>query len=115
MATRGYRASRGTRGLRVPPGLLETLGLHRHFETVATSHLEGVEKPDPEIFHRVLGRLGAASSEALHVGDAVELDVAGARAAGIAAVLLDRVGDGDTETPVIRDLRDLPRIAKRGR
>ena len=96
------------------PQLLELLGLARFFETIGVSHIEGVEKPDPAIFHRVLGRLGSEAREALHVGNVLEMDVAGARAAGIDSVLLDRKGDACCDGATVRDLRDLPRIAAEG-
>lgn len=96
------------------PRLLERLGLADYFDAVAVSHIEGVEKPDPTIFRRVLGRLGGEAREALHVGNALELDVAGARAAGIDGVLLDRKGDFRGGGVTVRDLREVPRIAAVG-
>jgi putative hydrolase of the HAD superfamily len=74
------------------PRLLDQLGLAPYFGTVAVSHLEGIEKPRPEIFLRALERLGGKPETTLHVGDVPELDEAGARAAGIASVLIDRRG-----------------------
>ena len=68
-----------------------------------------MEKPDPALFHRALERLGAEPADALHVGDRVELDLAGARAAGIDSVLIDRRAADGTDTATIRDLRQLAR------
>ena len=62
---------------------------------VVTSAEVGSAKPDSAIFARGLAIAGVAAGEALHVGDSVEHDVAGARAAGIAAVLVARNGDDD--------------------
>lgn len=59
-------------------------------DAVVDSATAGVAKPDPEIFHRALALLGVAPGEALHVGDSDETDGAGARAAGIDAVIVDR-------------------------
>jgi putative hydrolase of the HAD superfamily len=51
----------------------------------------GRTKPHPTIFQAVLERLGVESADAAMVGDTLEDDVEGARAAGIAvAFLLDR-------------------------
>jgi len=94
------------------PALLDALGLARWFETVVVSHLEGVEKPRPEIFRRALARLGARAEETLHVGDVPELDAAGAEAAGIACVLVDRRGRLEGALP---DLGALPALARDGR
>jgi putative hydrolase of the HAD superfamily len=90
--------------------LLELLELAGYFETIGVSHVEGVEKPDPALFLRVLERMGVDASDALHVGDVAELDLEGARAAGIDALLIDRdAAPGANST--IRDLREVPPIA----
>ena len=52
----------------------------------------GTAKPEPVIFEEAL-RLGHASAdEAIMIGDSPEFDIAGARAAGIAAVWINRTG-----------------------
>lgn len=96
------------------PVLLEKLGLAGYFEALAVSHLEGVEKPEPALFRRALEKLGAAPELALHVGDVPELDLAGARAAGIDAVLVDRRGHLDPALDALPDLASLPRLAREG-
>ena len=58
------------------------------FDVVLDSALVGVEKPDPAIFRAALDALGVAPGEALYVGDLYDIDVVGARAAGMDAVLL---------------------------
>ena len=63
-------------------------GLRDCFDVVLDSAHVGVEKPDPAIFRAALGALGVAPAEALYVGDLYEVDVVGARAAGMAAALL---------------------------
>ena len=50
----------------------------------------GYAKPSPEIFEAALARHVLRPAEALHVGDSEHHDVAGARAAGMAVVLIDR-------------------------
>jgi putative hydrolase of the HAD superfamily len=72
--------------------VLERTGLHELLDAVVTSAEFGAAKPDPAIFAHALALAGAAPAEALHAGDSVEADVEGARAAGIAAVLVDRDG-----------------------
>jgi HAD superfamily hydrolase (TIGR01509 family) len=71
---------------------LRRVGLAEYFEVILDSHEEGVEKPDPRIFQLALERLGARAEEAVHVGDYYHIDVVGARAAGVRAVLLDPGG-----------------------
>jgi HAD superfamily hydrolase (TIGR01509 family) len=70
-------------------GILESVGLVAHVQFVLDSFEEGVEKPDPRIFGIALERAGVRAEEAVYVGDLYSVDVLGARAAGIDAVLLD--------------------------
>jgi putative hydrolase of the HAD superfamily len=72
--------------------VLERTELRPLLDAVVTSAEFGAAKPDPAIFHHALGLAGATAAEAVHAGDDVEADVVGARAAGIAAVLVARDG-----------------------
>jgi putative hydrolase of the HAD superfamily len=72
--------------------VLERTGLRPLVDAVVISAELGVAKPDPAIFRAALDRLGAAADSAVHVGDSLEHDVAGARAAGLEAVLVARNG-----------------------
>ena len=72
--------------------VLERVGLHAHFELVIDSHLEGVQKPDPEIFRRALVRLGVHPERSVYAGDIPEVDVHGAERAGMHGVLIDGGG-----------------------
>ena len=67
---------------------LAAAGLRQYFDVVIDSSIFGTEKPDPAIFHAALDALGVAPEDALYVGDLYEVDVVGARAAGMEAVLL---------------------------
>jgi putative hydrolase of the HAD superfamily len=69
--------------------LLARLGITHLFEHVLDSGVEGVRKPDPAIFQRALARFGTQASRALYAGDIPQVDVDGARAAGMDAVLID--------------------------
>jgi putative hydrolase of the HAD superfamily len=73
--------------------VLERTGLAPLLDGVVVSAAVGAAKPSPEIFARALELAGAAAEDCLHVGDSLAEDVAGARAAGVEAVLLDRAGD----------------------
>jgi putative hydrolase of the HAD superfamily len=75
---------------------LVAAGLRHRFDVVLDSALVGVEKPDPAIFRAALDALGVAPAEALYVGDLYDVDVVGARRAGMEAVLLqpDIAGPG---------------------
>ena len=84
-----------------PPGLLELV------DAVVSSAVVGAAKPDPAPFRRALELAGAAPGDALHVGDSLENDVAGARAAGVRAVLVDRAGPAPAGVDAVRSLGDL--------
>ncbi|MCU0292748.1 MAG: HAD-IA family hydrolase [Thermoanaerobaculaceae bacterium] len=89
------------------PGLLEGLGLARHFDAVLVSALEGVEKPSPEIFRRAMVALGVEAGDCLHVGDSPLDDYRGAESAGVTPVLIDRHDLFANGYRRIRDLRGL--------
>jgi HAD superfamily hydrolase (TIGR01509 family) len=75
--------------------VLDRVGVGKLLDGVVTSAGTGARKPDPAIFRAGLELAGCEPAEALHVGDTAGEDVAGARAAGIRALLLDRAGGGD--------------------
>ena len=59
---------------------------------VFTSGEVGVGTPDPAIFEMALDWLGVPASDAVMVGDSAKRDVAGALAAGIRSVWVNRNG-----------------------
>lgn len=66
------------------------MGFAEEMDTIVTSALVGWEKPDARTFYAALEPFNMAASSVLHVGDQPDSDVAGARAIGMAAALLDR-------------------------
>jgi putative hydrolase of the HAD superfamily len=90
------------------PEVLDRVGLGPLLDGVITSAGAGARKPDPAIFQRALALAGVAPERCLHVGDSPQEDVAGARAAGIEPVLLDRAGTyAGGGVRVIASLREL--------
>jgi len=71
---------------------LERIGLGRHFRATIHARAIGAAKPEPAIFHAAARALGVGADEVAHVGDDPELDVIGARRAGMVAVWLNRTG-----------------------
>ena len=67
-------------------GLLEALQLRPLLDDVVLPSDAGAAKPDPRIFRLALQRLRVPPSEAVYVGDDPKEDLAGARAAGMAAI-----------------------------
>ena len=74
------------------PDVLARLGLAEPFEVIVTAAAIGAAKPDARPFQAALERLGSDAAGTVHVGDDPVTDIAGARAAGLSAVLLDRSG-----------------------
>ncbi|GAA4157202.1 hypothetical protein GCM10022286_08520 [Gryllotalpicola daejeonensis] len=69
---------------------LERVGLTGAFDELFISAEVGAAKPDTRIFEVALERLDADPERTWHVGDSLEFDVAGAQAAGIGSVWLNR-------------------------
>ena len=95
--------------VRMQRAKLRCLSLEHAFDTVLISEAEGVSKPDPRIFRLALERLRTAPEHSIFVGDHPEVDVSGARGAGMKAVWrrdaeMSRVVDADA---VIESLGDL--------
>ncbi len=67
---------------------LDALGIRDRFGAVVHGGHDAPAKPAPEPFHRALETLAVEPSRAVHVGNSLESDVAGAQAAGVTAVWL---------------------------
>jgi len=84
---------------------MERIGLAASLDLVIDSCDEGVEKPDPRLFEIALARAGASAESTIHVGDLYQVDVVGARAAGLRPVLLDECGlHPDADCPRVSSL-----------
>jgi putative hydrolase of the HAD superfamily len=92
---------------------VRAIGLLDRVDLVVTSEELDVAKPDPRAYLRTCDRLSVAPEEVLHVGDRHDLDVVGARAAGLQALHLDRDGkEQETSGSRIASLLELsPRLA----
>jgi putative hydrolase of the HAD superfamily len=89
-------------------GVLRALGLEPRVDGVVTSAGAGARKPAPAIFEQALALAGVRAADAVHVGDRLDEDVAGARAAGIEPVLIRR-GGGPT-VPGVRTISSLAEL-----
>lgn len=66
------------------------IGIGHYFEVSVAAHELGVGKPDPRIFEHACEIAGVNPNRVLHVGDDLDLDVRGARGAGLHAAWLRR-------------------------
>ena len=73
-------------------GKLQRLGIGGLFDDLVVSDEHGVAKPDPRLFEVALKRIGIAAPDSVHVGDRWDLDVVGARSAGVVPVWFNRFG-----------------------
>ena len=64
-------------------------GMEPYFETLTVSEEVGVKKPNPEIFQYALMKAGANPEESLMIGDEMDVDIDGARAAGMDQVFFN--------------------------
>jgi putative hydrolase of the HAD superfamily len=77
-------------------------------DAFVSSGVHGKTKPHPTIFLAALELLGVEPDDAVMIGDSLEDDVEGARAAGIQALLLDRENRYPEVEEKLTDLRALP-------
>ena len=69
---------------------LDRIGLSRFFQFSICARDFGAAKPAPQIFHAACERLGLPPEAVLHIGDDPEMDVGGARAAGLRSAWINR-------------------------
>lgn len=72
---------------------LEGHELLHYFTSTVFSDEVGYCKPDPKVFEKALNELKVRSEEAIHVGDLLRTDVAGAKGIGMKAVWVSDTGD----------------------
>ena len=77
---------------------LKSLGLLDYFDVLTFSDEVGLAKPSPRIFHLTLEQLGVTPGRAIHVGDTLEHDIAGAKAAGMGSLWINH-GNGRSPDP----------------
>ncbi|MDQ6841230.1 MAG: HAD-IA family hydrolase [Actinomycetota bacterium] len=85
--------------------VLQRIRLAPLLDGVVSSAEAGARKPAPEIFERALALVGVSAAQAIHVGDSLDEDLAGARATGIEPVLIAR--DGGPRPPGVRVIESL--------
>lgn len=88
-------------------GVLAALDLAPLIDQITISSEAGAAKPDPHIFAVALAEAGLEPGQVLHVGDTAREDLAAARAAGLAVVLV-----GGSE--LAAEAPDAPRVERLG-
>jgi len=101
---------------RVIRQLLERQGVLAYFDAFVFSDETGFSKPDVRAFEHAGAALGVAPHEMAHIGDLHRTDVAGARNAGLKAILFTGVHDDPAAAPhpdaVLAHWQALPEVMK---
>jgi len=87
-------------------------GLLHFFAARIYSSEVRVAKPHAAIFHAALNALGVVPDRAIHVGDRLVADVAGAQGAGMRAVLIEVPHRPEPDTNIVPNarIRELPEL-----
>lgn len=110
----GFRESYAVGLISNGNGYPERCGLENRLDFVVFSQDCGFRKPGKRIFEIACDRSRCDPHEAVHVGDSLENDVAGANAAGMRSVWLNRSGSKNKSGIIpdyeVSSLCELPRI-----
>lgn len=97
--------------------LLRRYGLDKFFDVIIVSGAVNRRKPHLEIFQKALNALGLTPREAVFVGDTMDADVQGAKAAGMKTIYIERRLQKNAEIvcpdQIIKRLNQLPDAIKR--
>jgi putative hydrolase of the HAD superfamily len=72
---------------------IDVCGFAIYLDAIVTSVEVGFTKPSPEIFLLALDKLGCLPNEAVMIGDSWDMDITGAKNAGIRAIWFNRYGN----------------------
>lgn len=88
---------------------MKNSGIYSYFKRIITSEAAGVNKPDAKIFRYALKAANAGAGESLMIGDHLEVDIVGAREAGIDQVYFnpEKIDHQEVITKEIYDLIEL--------
>lgn len=93
--------------IREQEGKLADCGLTECIDFMVTSEEAGCAKPDHAIFDLALERAGRSADQAVMVGDSWEVDIEGARRAGIRPVWFNRYGVESSGSADVVEIKSL--------
>jgi putative hydrolase of the HAD superfamily len=93
---------------------IEGLGIQDYFEVILISEIEQVRKPQAEIFHRAMKRLGVTAKNTVFIGDHPEADIMGAKNAEMKAIWKRSLywQDAKEADAIIDELNEIPLILR---
>ena len=86
---------------------LREWGLAHYFDVIVSSAEEGLEKPDPRIFHLALERAGCAPEQAIMVGDRLDNDIVPAKRLGMKTIWIRQGWGGVPEPKSVEETPDI--------
>lgn len=91
---------------------LKYSGLTGYFKEVITSEGSNSLKPNKEIFDYALNKTGATLKESIMIGDTIEVDILGAKNAGMDQVFVNhlKITTGEKPTYTVHSLKELENI-----
>jgi putative hydrolase of the HAD superfamily len=91
---------------------LKTAGIDIFFREVVTSEGSNSLKPHPEIFEYAIQKTGAVKKESIMIGDTPDVDILGAREAGIDQVYVNHTGNKEpvNATYTVYSLKEMMQI-----
>ena len=108
LCDQGYRlgllSNTGIDNEQVMEPVLRKLGIWHFFEVAMFSSVEGLAKPNPKLYDRLVNKFGVEHQEVLHVGDNTNADYR-AIEAGLQAVVY--APNGVEDYPHIRSMKEL--------
>lgn len=110
LTDKGYQLHLITNGFElVQHEKLKSSGINHFFKEVITSEGSNSLKPQKEIFDYALNRTGATVAESIMIGDSIEVDIAGAIAAGIDQVHVNHINSEQSLIPTytVTELKQL--------
>jgi putative hydrolase of the HAD superfamily len=110
LTDKGYQLHLITNGFElVQHEKLKSSGINHFFKEVITSEGSNSLKPQKEIFDYALNRTGAAVKESIMIGDSIEVDIAGAIAAGMDQVHVNHINAEQSLIPTytVTELKQL--------
>lgn len=89
----GLVSNTGVTPGRILRKVLEHNRILQYFGCTIFSDEVGYTKPYPAIFRRAIEKLQVDPNEAIHIGDILNIDIAGARSVGMKTIWLNKTGD----------------------
>jgi 2-haloalkanoic acid dehalogenase type II len=86
--------------------VVDKFSLGNYFDEMMFSFDSGLLKTDPEMYHKLVEKLGVEPEEVVVVGDSIPTDIIGAKNAGLKTILLDRRNKREF-SPKIVNLREI--------